>query len=386
VGNQPLPAYDDPATDSLGVDARGVTLAGCGAAAAVGSAIATQVYLSMLDHGHAFSRMLAWQVSSWCFWGLAAAFVLRLGSRLSIETSIAGRRGRAVRVALVGVALCAAHMVVTAQLTVWFQPFLPLPPPTFADAFAGQIASTLVVDLFIFAVLLTAGSAIGARHRTRALERREARLEVELARAQLEALRLEIHPHFLFNTLNSIAALIRVKDNPRALEMLLGLSELMRATVDGPRDHLVPLSTEIDFVRRYVDLQRERFADRLDIRWDIDEAALGVPVPTLLLQPLVENAIRHGAAPQPGRCEITICARLRSGRLQLSVSDAGAGLPAGFDITRDAGTGLRNSASRLKQLYGDLASLEVRRGDRGGTVVELILPRTRVGEPLRTIA
>ena len=93
---------------------------------------------------------------------------------------------------------------------------------------------------------------------------------MELARAQLEALRLEIHPHFLFNTLNSIAALIRVKDSSRALEMLLGLSELMRATVDGPRDHLVPLSTEIDFVRRYVDLQRARFADRLDIRWDVD--------------------------------------------------------------------------------------------------------------------
>jgi hypothetical protein len=387
VANQPLPAYDDPATDSLGVDARWVTLVGCGAAAAIGTAIAAQVYLSMLNHGHAFTRMLAWQVSSWCFWGLAAAFVLRLGSRLSIETPIAtGRPGRAARVALIGAALCAGHMLVAAQLTVWLQPFLPLPPPTFGDAFAGQIASTLVVDVLIFGSLLAAGSAIGARYRTRALERREARLEVELARAQLEALRLEIHPHFLFNTLNSIAALIRVKDNPRALEMLLGLSELMRATVDGPRDHLVPLSTEIDFVRRYVDLQRERFADRLDIRWDIEDGALTVPVPTLLLQPLVENAIRHGAAPQPGRCELAISARLAGSRLHLSVSDAGAGLPAGFDITRDAGTGLRNSTSRLKQLYGDLASLEVRRGDRGGTVVEVIVPRTAVVEPVRTIA
>ena len=134
---------------------------------------------------------------------------------------------------------------------------------------------------------------------------------MELARAQLEALRLEIHPHFLFNTLNSIAALIRVKDNSRALEMLLGLSELMRATVDGPRDHLVPLSTEIDFVRRYVDLQRARFADRLDIRWDVDAAALTVPVPTLLLQPLVENAVRHGTAPQSRRCAVTIAAPCR---------------------------------------------------------------------------
>jgi two-component system LytT family sensor kinase len=377
VANQPLPSYDDPTADSLGVDARWVTLVSCGAAAAIGTAIAAQVYLSMLNHGHAFTRMLAWQVSSWCFWGLVASSVLRLGSRSAIET---WRGGRAARVALIGAAMCAAHMILTAQLTVWFQPFLPLPAPTFVGAFAGQIASTLVVDLLVFGLLLAAGSAIGARHRSRALERREARLEVELARAQLEALRLEIHPHFLFNTLNSIAALIRVKDNPRALEMLLGLSELMRATVDGPRDHLVPLSTEIDFVRRYVDLQRERFADRLDICWDLEDGALAVPVPTLVLQPLVENAIRHGAAPQPARCQVTIAARLAGPRLHLQVSDAGAGLPAGFDLTRDAGTGLRNTASRLKQLYGDLASLEVRPGGRGGTIVDVIVPRAPVVE------
>ena len=377
-----LPVSDDR-PDILGVNARWVTLAGCGAGLAIGTAIAAQVYLSMLNHGHAFTRMLVWQVTSWCFWGLAAAFVLRFGSRLSIEN---GRSGRAARVALIGAAFCAAHLIVTAQLTVWVQPFLPMPAPTFSEAFAGQIASTLVVDLLVFGLLLAAGNAIGARQRTRALEQREARLEVELARAQLEALRLEIHPHFLFNTLNSIAALIRVKDNPRALEMLLGLSELMRATVDGPRDHLVPLSTEIDFVRRYVDLQRERFADRLEIRWDIDDQTLGVPVPTLVLQPLVENAIRHGAAPQPSRCEVTIAARLTGARLHLRVSDIGAGLPAGFDLTRDAGTGLRNTASRLKQLYGDQASLQVQSGDRGGTVVDVFVPRTPAVEPVRTIA
>jgi two-component system, LytTR family, sensor kinase len=383
VANPRFPPSADPAPDIAGVDARWVTLAGCGAGAAIGTAIAAQVYLSMLNHGHAFTRMLAWQVSSWCFWGLAAVFVLRLGSGLSIEHR---RSGRAARVALIAAAFCVAHLIVTAQLTVWIQPFLPLPAPTFSEAFAGQIASTLMGDLLVFGLLLAAGSAIGARHRTRALERREARLEVELARAQLEALRLEIHPHFLFNTLNSIAALIRVKDNARALEMLLGLSELMRATVDGPRDHLVPLSTEIDFVRRYVDLQRERFADRLEICWDVDNDTMAVPVPTLLLQPLVENAIRHGAAPLSARCQVTIAARLIGARLHLRVADGGAGLPAGFDLSRDAGTGLRNTASRLKQLYGDLASLEVRRGDRSGTVVDVIVPRTPAVEPVRTIA
>jgi two-component system LytT family sensor kinase len=235
-------------------------------------------------------------------------------------------------------------------------------------------------------LLLVAGNALGANHRARRLERREARLEVELARAQLDALRLEIHPHFLFNTLNSIAALIRVRDNNRALEMVLGLGELMRATVDGPRDHLVPLSTEIDFVRRYLDLQRARFADRLDICWDVDDECLTVPVPTLLLQPLVENALRHGAAAQSTPCRLTIAAGVDNGCLRLRVSDDGVGLPAGFQLPRDAGTGLSNTASRLQQLYGAKASFDVRPNAGGGTAAEVVLPSTPVAAPVRTIA
>jgi LytS/YehU family sensor histidine kinase len=309
--------------------------------------------------------------------------VLRLGSRLSGD---AGRTVHIAWVATVGAVLCGIHLLITAELAVWIQPFRPIPGPTLAAALIEQVGSTLVVDILIFSLLLAAGNGIGARHRTRALEQREARLEVELARAQLEALRLEIHPHFLFNTLNSIAALIRVKDHGRALDMLLGLSELMRATVDGPRDHLVPLAVEIDFVRRYVDLQRSRFADRLDIRWDVDERSLGVPVPTLFLQPLVENAIRHGAAPRSTGCQVTISVHLEDAQLRVRVSDDGVGLPDGFDLTRDAGTGLRNTASRLKQLYGAQARFEVHPRDGGGTVADVTLPSTPALESVRTIA
>jgi two-component system LytT family sensor kinase len=383
VATPPLPPGDGARAAPLDLDTAWVTLVGCGAAVAVGTAVAAQVYLSMLGHGHAFLRILAWHTASWCFWGFATAFVLRLGSGLSIA---AGRVSRGLCVGAIGAALCAVHMVLTAQLTVWVRPFMPIPDPTFTQAFIGQLPSILLVDLLVFVLLLLAGTALGAHHRARRLERREARLEVELARAQLEALRLEIHPHFLFNTLNSIAALIRVRDNGRALEMVLGLSGLMRATVDGPRDHLVPLSTEIDFVRRYADLQRARFADRLDISWDVDEASLAVPVPTLLLQPLVENAIRHGAAAPSTRCRVTIAARLEAGRLRVRVSDDGVGLPAGFRLARDAGTGLSNTISRLQQLYGAQASFDVRPVAEGGTAAEVILPSTPPATPVRTIA
>jgi two-component system LytT family sensor kinase len=383
LATAPPPPDDDTRAGRLEIDTAWFTLVGCGAAVAIGTAVAAQVYLSMRDHGHSFLRILGWHTAAWCFWGLAAAFVLRLGDRM-----FSGRGGahRVSSVAAAGSVLCVAHMLLAAQLSVWLEPFMPIPAPTFAQAFIGQLPSVLLIDVLVFVLLLVAGNALGAHQRTRHLERREARLEVELARAQLEALRLEIHPHFLFNTLNSIAALIRVKDNPQALEMVLGLSELMRATVDGPRDHLVPLSTEIDFVRRYADLQRTRFADRLEIDWDIDDAALAVPVPTLLLQPLVENAIRHGASALAGRCRVTIAARLESGRLHLCVRDDGVGLPAGFELTRDAGTGLRNTGSRLRQLYGSKASFEVRPASGGGTTAEVILPSAPVAAPVRTIA
>ena len=383
MATPPLPPDDDTRAGRLDIDTAWITLVGCGAAIAIGAAVATQVYLSMLGHGHSFLRILAWHTAAWCFWGLAAAFVLRLGGRLSSDR---GGANRILSVAAVGGTLCAGHMLFAAQLSIWFEPFLPIPSPTFAQAFIGQLPSVLLIDLLVFVLLLVAGNALGAHQRTRRLERRESRLEVELARAQLDALRLEIHPHFLFNTLNSIAALIRVKDNGQALEMVLGLSELMRATVDGPRDHLVPLTTEIDFVRRYAELQRARFADRLEIAWDVDDTASAVPVPTLLLQPLVENAIRHGAAAPARRCRVTISAGLDSGRLHLRVSDDGVGLPAGFELSRDAGTGLSNTASRLRQLYGSKASFEVRPAPGGGTIADVILPSTPVVAPVRTIA
>jgi two-component system LytT family sensor kinase len=218
--------------------------------------------------------------------------------------------------------------------------------------------------------------------RARMLELRESRLETDLARAQLDALRLEIQPHFLFNTLNSIAALIRLGDNPGALKMLLGLSDLMRITVDRPKQHLVPLGAEIDFLQRYVNLQQTRFADRLHVDYRIEEQCRGIAVPTFLLQPLVENAIRHGGAGQSQRYSVEVGARCEGARLRVWVSDDGIGLPQGFDLARDAGTGLRNTQSRLLRIYGRMADFAVRPRVPAGTVVEMTLPSDRVTDVL----
>ncbi len=370
------PPAANPDADALPV--RRVMLLACGIAAILALAVSAQVYLSMLDHGHSFARIFAWQMGSWGFWGLVSPLALRRGRSLA--------RSRPMRRALpgalvLGAALTATHMTVTALFTIGFRPFYPLPSGTFRGVLLGQLPSLVTIDTLVYGLLLVGGSAYCAHRGAQRLELRESRLEAELARAQLEALRLEIQPHFLFNTLNSIAALIRLSDNRGALKMLLGLSEMMRAAVERPKDHLVPLSEEIELVSRYVDLQRVRFADRLAVEYRIGEDCRGAVVPTFLLQPLVENALQHGAAPQARTCHVQIGASVEAGRLRLWVSDDGAGLPNGFDMRRDAGTGLRNTSSRLTQLYGAAASFDVRTGDVAGTTVEIGFPSASSFQP-----
>ncbi len=335
-------------------------------------AVAGSTYLSMIDHGHSFARLFGWQLGSWGFWALVCPVVLRLGGGvLSWNRSLAYRLTQTVAL---GLMLLAIHDVVTAAFTVWMRPFYPLHPGPFTLILIGQLPSLLVIDAFVYTLLLVGGSAYSQHRRARQLDLRESRLEAELVRAQLHALQLEIRPHFLFNTLNSISALIRLRDHGGALKMLLGLSDLMRTAVEQPKDQLVTLSAEIEFVKSYVDLQRARFADRLQVDYQIGDECHDVTVPTFLLQPLVENAIRHGAAPQAGACHVHIGASAHAGRLRIWVTDDGVGLPRGFDLERDAGTGLSNTRSRLAQLYGTAATFDVRAGDAAGTVVEVALP------------
>jgi len=352
--------------------ARWVIAIGLGTAAILAFAVSTQTYLSMLGHGHAFRRILIWQLSSWSYWGFVAPLVLRRGAAIAAG----GRPGWRVslHLVLIGLALMAAHVAFASQLAIWSQPFTPVVTYGFTRAVVAQLPAYLAIDPLAYVLLLVVGGALAAHHRAQRLELRESRLEAELTRAQLHALRLEIEPHFLFNTLNAIAALIRLKDNRRALEMLVDLSEFMRASLDRSRDQLVPLSTEVEWVKRYVSLQQTRFGDRLDVRYEIDADCLDLTVPTLMLQPIVENALRHGAARQTQPCHVVIGAARDHRRLKLWVRDDGVGLPPDFDIDRHAGTGLRNTRSRLEQLYGAAATLDLQSVDRSGTIVEITLP------------
>ena len=335
--------------------------------------VAAQIYLSMLHHGHSFVRIAVWQLCSWSVWAAATPVVLRLGGRLTDRDARSARA--AFRVIVTGLVILIAHMLLASVATVGLQPYIPVERFRFGAALIIQVVS-LPVDLLVYGLLLVIGAGLAVYQRAQNLEVRESRLEADLARAQLDALRLEIEPHFLFNSLNSIAALIRSRSSDRALSMLLELSELLRAAVEGRRQHTTTLAEETAFVKRYIDLQRVRFSDRLDVRYEIAPESERCAVPTFLLQPVVENAFRHGFARQSGACHLELAATVDGGQLHVSVRDDGAGLPPNFDLTEHAGTGLGNARLRLQRLYNGAAQIHVERADGGGTVAHIRLPVT----------
>ena len=349
-----------------------VIAAGAAVAIVLALSIAAQTYLSMLGHGHSFRRMLAWQLATWAFWACVAPVVLRHGAEFM------ARRPRTladvVPLVWLGTLLLAVHSVLSAQLTMWIQPFVPVETYNLVQAWAVQLPVRFAIDLFAYGLLIALGGALWTHRRAQELEVRESRLETELAHAQLHALRLEIEPHFLFNTLNAITALVRLKENSRAVEMLVGLGDFMRSNLDRPHDQLVTLATEIAWAQRYIALQQARFGDRLKVEYHIADECLEYLVPTLLLQPIVENAFRHGIGRKTHACCLKMCATQQQGALTITIADDGAGLPADFDVERQSGTGLRNVRSRLGHLYGDDAHFDIRRAGDIGTAVTIRVP------------
>ncbi len=234
------------------------------------------------------------------------------------------------------------------------------------------------VAFYWFIVLAHHGWHYYRRYRER--ERRAAELEGELSRAQLQTLRMQLNPHFLFNTLNTIAALIH--EQPETADrVVIRLSELLRASLDRPDAHEIPLRQELEFVRRYLEIEQARFGDRLDVDIRVPAPVESALVPALILQPILENAIRHGVELREAAGQIVLGARLQGEQLELTVTDHGPGLPPGATQFPREGIGLRNTRSRLRHLYGDKQSLELRAATTGGLEVRITLPfRSEGGE------
>lgn len=279
----------------------------------------------------------------------------------------------------------------------WRKPFLFHVPAAILFGCAGALLATLwifllpwsrshpfapfrvqVIGLFWgniprYCLIVAVSQAVTYRNQYRERELKSSQLEMQLAHAQLNALKMQIEPHFLFNVLNSIATLTR-KDAASAERMTLQLAELLRMSLQNITRHEVPLRQELDFLECYLRIQQTRFQDRLTVHFDIDPMALNAAVPHLVLQPLVENAIRHGIGPRLSAGRIEVQARRQDQRLMLQVLDDGAGLPVGFRQKSESGVGLSNTQARLRQLHGDNFEFCCENLPGGGCGVKILVP------------
>ena len=239
-------------------------------------------------------------------------------------------------------------------------------------AFSGFYGRN-IIDMAYYWAVLAFGYGCEIYQRYRSEELKAAQLESRLIETELKALREQLRPHFLFNTLNTISVLVREQKNDEAVNLIARLSSLLRMTLDNTRVHEVTVRQELDFLERYLDIQKARFSDRLNVGIAIEPEAMEARIPNLLLQPLVENAIVHGIASKSGPGRVDLLGRVEGGRLHLEVRDDGPGLGDGFRRAKE-GIGLSNTRERIAKIYGAQGQLSLRSEPGHGVSVQIVLP------------
>ena len=323
-----------------------------------------------------FWRVFGVNLFGWWPWILATPIVLTLARRFPIE------RGTWWRVLPIHLVAClviwAAHFAFFTYVGILWSPFgAPRTPRSFWDMFLGRAMSEFHLDLLIYAATLGVSYAVSYYLRFREGELRASQLEAQLAQAQLQTLKMQLHPHFLFNTLNGIAGLVRDSRNKAAVDMLAGLSDLLRYTLENAGKQEVPLKEELEFLELYLDIQQMRFSDRLKVEMHVPPETLDALVPNLILQPLVENAIRHGISRRTAAGTVGVRAERDNGLLRITIFDDGPGLKRDDGRRTIEGVGLSNTRARLAQLYGEDQKFSLSERDGGGVQVSLIIPFRR---------
>jgi two-component system LytT family sensor kinase len=320
-------------------------------------------------------RVLYTQMTWAYMWALATPFILRLVRRFPFERK---RRLRNAAAHVLFSSLCVLVVGVLEHAVLYLTYRRPGGYPyVFKNALSFTI-SNYTEGLSIYLIVAFLASAFSYYRKYREGELRASRLEAQLSQAQLQALKMQLHPHFLFNTLHSISALLS-RDTEGARAMIARLGDFLRLTLENSGTQEVTLRREMEFLNCYLEIERIRFQDRLATRVDVEAEALDVLVPNLILQPIVENAIRHGVAARSGPGEIEIRAGLRGDSLFIRVRDNGPGLPPNRNpqglFTK--GVGLSNTRTRLEHLYGARQRFELADDPAGGSAVTLEIPLAR---------
>jgi len=346
----------------------------CGIWIAGGLFNASQSVLLMSAEGahHPWQPVCASEFASWLPWMLATPLVAGLARRFPV-TRASGVQSIAVHaVAFSIISLIASAWY--ALLLMLFNPWEhPQPQGPFINLWGNLLIDQMLTFMIVYALILAITTVMDSRARIARQQTETARLSEELSRAHLAALRRQMEPHFMFNTLNSIAGLVRDHRNDAAVSMIVGLSEFLRRASEDSQRAQVTLAEEVEYLQRYVDIQKARFAERLTVSMNIPAELLQATVPNLLLQPLVENAIKHGIAKRVAGGVVHVTAAKIDGRLSLSVYNDGPRLPADWQAT-SKGIGIANLRTRLQILHRDDFDLQLRDIDPAGVEVLVTLP------------
>jgi two-component sensor histidine kinase len=330
----------------------------------IGLSFACQFHISSSKAGLdvTWGQAISYALGDWYVFALLSVPVIQLARTFHFE---AGTRGRSLGVHLLGSALFSlAYMVLRAWVGTWQS------AASFTEAFQPLLVKTWHFNFLIYWVMVAVTCAFDYYRKYRERELRAIELEKRLVQAKLQALQMQLNPHFLFNSLHSISALMH-KNVDAADRMISRLSDLLRAALDNTDLQEVPLRDELNFLQRYLEIEQIRFGSRLLVETDAGPDTLEAMVPNLILQPLVENAIRHGIEPHAGPGRIRLLARRQADELKLEVQDNGSGLASESPMN---GVGLSNTRARLQTLYGDGHILEFLNPPEGGLVVRMIIP------------
>ncbi len=311
---------------------------------------------------------ITWQTTYFLLWIPLTLIVWRISSGWTPE-STGGWQRMLLRHLPLFAAAALAHFVSVAAVGA----LLGAARDRFWPSVLMQMTGRMHLELLIYTAAAGTGAALVLHRRYRDRELATARLQAELSAAKLEALRGQLQPHFLFNSLHSIASLARAGDTAGVVRLIAGFSDILRHLLTTGERRL-PLRDELALVERYLDIQRVRFADRLNVSIDVAPDVADARVPLLVVQPLVENALRHGLAQRVEPGAVTVRAQRENGATRIDVEDSGVGLPAGWSLESTGGTGLRNLASRLAAEFGAAASLQVTPRRDGGVRATVRVP------------
>ncbi len=324
---------------------------------------ASQIYIRYAyysDHPPTWRQALSVSFSDWYAWAVLSPFIFWFAHRFPIARGM--KKARWPAHALMATIFSLLKMII--EIAAFFLMMGVQRQFSFAQFHSNFLTYGAIVGIIY---------ALDYYRKYREHELKSAQLESRLVQAQLQALKMQLHPHFLFNTLHAISALIH-KDVEIADRMIARLSDLLRLTLENAGVQEVPLKQELEFLERYLEIEQTRFHDRLAVRMNISPETLDALVPNLILQPLVENAVRHGIARRAAAGTIAISAQRDNGWLLLQVQDNGPGIPANQQHALTEGIGLTNTKARLQQLYGSRYRFTLENSDAGGLVVSLVIP------------